>query len=338
MTTRAIKFRPLGSTGIRVSEVSFGAGPVSGVMSASGDRPQQLATVRRALEAGINWFDTAATYGGGQSEINVGAALKELGALPGVHVATKVRLEPEQLGNIKSCVKASVQGSLRRLGLPRVTLIQLHNSITRNRGDLPTSITPRDVIGPGGALAAFMELKAEGLVDYFGLTGLGDTASLLEVVRSAPWATIQINENVLHPRAFRHPPRDDPATDREDLIAACVRLRIGVIAIRVLAGGALARQPPSAHTLTTKFFPLELYQRDEERAAQLARLLPSSMTVKELAIRYVLSEPDVATALIGFASPEQVEEAVRFANVGPLPANLLQALLIPMCDQAEANG
>src|SRR6186997_3334349 len=92
-----VKFRPLGKTGIRISELSFGAGPVSGLMTDPNQRPQQCATIARALEAGINWFDTAATYGAGQSEINLGATLADLRAGDAVHVATKVRLAPEQL-------------------------------------------------------------------------------------------------------------------------------------------------------------------------------------------------------------------------------------------------
>ena len=284
-------------------------------MTGSSDRELQRRTIRHALEAGINWFDTAGTYGNGQSETNLGAVLRELGAENTVHVATKIRLMTKHFSDIKESIKISVAESLERLGLSRVTLIQLHNSITPNRGDQPTSITPRDVLGKGGVLEAFDELRAEGLIEHFGLTGLGDRSSLLEVIRAGPWAAIQVCLSLT-----------DPRRSECDLLSACAQQGIGVIAIRVLAGGALVGQPPSAHTLTTKFFPLDIYRHDQEEAARLVQRLPPILSLKEAAIRYALSDATISTALIGFACREQIEEAVRFANAGPLPSSLVREL------------
>jgi aryl-alcohol dehydrogenase-like predicted oxidoreductase len=312
MTHPVLNCRPLGSTGIRVSEISFGCGPVSGLMT-GGDRELQRRTIRHALEAGINWFDTAATYGNGQSETNLGAVLRELGAGNTVHVATKIRLMAQHFSDIKESVKASVITSLKRLGLSRITLIQLHNSITSNRGDQPTSITPRDVLGQGGVLEAFEDLRAEGLVAHVGLTGLGEHSALLEVIRAGPWAAMQVCLSLAEPRQTE-----------SDLISACVQQGIGVIAIRVLAGGALAGQPPSAHTFSTKFFPLDVYRRDQKKAAEIAQRLTADLSLKEAAIRYALGDAAISTALIGFACPEQIEEAVRFASAGPMPPSLLR--------------
>jgi aryl-alcohol dehydrogenase-like predicted oxidoreductase len=313
MMPMILKCRPLGSTGIEVSEISFGAGPVSALMTGN-ERDLQRMTIQRAIESGVNWFDTAPGYGNGQSETNLGAALRELGAADKVHVATKVRLRAEQLSDLKESVKISVTASLKRLGLPRVTLIQLHNSVTQNRGDQPTSITPRDVLDRNGVLQAFEELRSEGLVAHFGLTGLGDDGALREVTGSGPWAAIQACTSLVAPRR------------KGDLISFCVQRGIGVIAIRVMAGGALAGQPPSAHTHTTKFFPLDIYRGDQQKAAKLAALLPMNTSLREAAIRYVLSDPDVSMALIGFASPEQIDEAIRFARAGPPDAGLLSIL------------
>jgi aryl-alcohol dehydrogenase-like predicted oxidoreductase len=312
MTASPLKLRPLGATGLRISEISFGAGPVPALMT-GGDRAKQLATVHRALDAGINWFDTAATYGEGRSESNLGAVLCELGAAEKVDVATKVRLAADQLGSIKKAVRASVIGSLKRLGLSRLTLIQLHNSITAQRGDQPTSITPLVVLGKGGVLEAFDGLRQEGLAAHFGLTGLGDAASLHEVIRSGPWATIQCPFNLL-----------SAAEDRE-LVAYSADYGLAVLAIRVFAGGALAGQPPSEHTKRTPFFPLALYERDQRRAASFEAKLPAGIILKEAAVRSVVSEATVASAIIGFSSPGQVDQAVRFAVKGPLNFKLREA-------------
>ena len=111
-----------------------------------------------------------------------------------------MRLLPEHLGSIAKHVHNSLVGSLRRLGLERVPLLQLHNSVTAARGDEPTSITPADVLGTGGVLDAFRELHRNGLVAHFGLTGLGQPSALRQVMESGAFATIQIPYNVLNPR------------------------------------------------------------------------------------------------------------------------------------------
>lgn len=86
-------YHPLGRTGIQVSDIAFGAGPVPALMTdPRGDA--HIETVRRAIAVGINWFDTAATDGNGASERNLGAALRELRSPEGIHVAAKVRLMP----------------------------------------------------------------------------------------------------------------------------------------------------------------------------------------------------------------------------------------------------
>ena len=314
------------NTGIKVSAISFGAGPVPALMTNGNQTEIQRQTVRRAIEAGINWFDTAASYGDGESEKNLGTALKELDASGGVHVATKVRLMPDQLDNIGENVKTSVMTSLERLQLERVTLIQLHNSITQNRGDQYTSITPQDVLGPAGVLEAFELLKSDGLVQHIGLTGLGDTSALVEVIRSGAFETIQVCYNILNPSAGQTMPEGFDDTDYGNIITECTNQRMGVIAIRVFAGGAIAGNPPSAHTLKTRFFPLSLYERDLEKSASLMKVIPSGMSLKEAALRFVLSEPNISTALIGFSNPEQIDEAIRYCSSGPLAKRVIERL------------
>ncbi len=113
-------YRPLGKTGIEISALSFGAGPVSSLMVGD-DRDRQRAVISACLDRGINWFDTAAGYGAGQSERNLGRVLEELEVASRIHVATKVRLTPEDLGDIRAAVRRSFEGSLNRLRLRRVS-------------------------------------------------------------------------------------------------------------------------------------------------------------------------------------------------------------------------
>ena len=347
-------YRPLGKTGVNVSVVSFGAGPISALMTDQKRHDDQLRTVARAIELGVNWFDTAATYGDGKSEESLGRVLGEVSgsvfhvpslaaavaenpkrgtgnskreARAAVHVATKVRIPAERTSDLKGYVLQSLEGSLKRLRLPRVTLLQVHNSITIRRGELPTSLSPREVLGAGGVLEGMLEVQQAGLVEHLGITGLGDPAALTEVLKSGHFATVQAPYNLLNPSAGREMPANYSESNLCNLFATCQELQVGVFAIRVYAGGALAGQPPSAHTLTTKFFPLDLYQRDQARAAALGSVLPTGLSLPEVALRFAIAHPGVASALVGCGSPEQVEEAVAFAGRGPLPESKADRLL-----------
>ena len=312
-----MEFRPLGSTGIEVSAIAFGAGPVPDLMT-SGDGQLQCDTLSAALEAGVNWIDTAATYGGGWSETNLGQSLRDLDACEAVHLATKVRLAMEDAGTMESKIRQSVTESLQRLGVSRVTLLQLHNSITACRGDQPTSLSVEDVLSSGGVLEVFLKLQEEGLTDHIGLTGIGQPQALCEVIRCGKFATVQVPYNLLNPSAGQVMDDEFLEVDYGNLIADCAAQQMGVMAIRVYAGGALANQPPSRHTKQTQFFPEDLYQRDQQRAEELAQRLEPSGDLKEIALRYVLSHPDVAAAIVGFAAPEHVQDAVRYLAAGPL--------------------
>ena len=320
-----MQYQELGSTGIRVSKVAFGAGPISGLMVGDALQQQQK-TVQRAIELGINWFDTAATYGGGQSETSLGIALRSTGAAAAkVHVATKVRLAAEQLSDIRRGILESFTGSLERLGLERVTLLQLHNSVTRSRGDLPTSLTTDDVLGQRGVLETFEELRSQGLVDHFGFTGLGDMYSLDKLITDGSFSTVQVPYNIL--RIFTEDRSAGSVdVDYEQVLKLCQQHQVASLAIRIFAGGALTGQPPSAHTFKTKFFPLELFQKDQIRADRIVSRLPEAMSLKEASVRFVSSHPAVSTMLVGFASPEQVDEVVQLAQAGPLDSNLLSGL------------
>jgi len=288
--------RILGRTGVRVPAIAFGCGPVSGLLTGS-DFALQLATVKRALDTGIDWFDTAAGYGNGSSETNLGRVLKELGAT--ARIATKVRIPEGGFDCIEACVRESVQASLARLGVDSVELLQLHNGITGSRGDEPASIAPADAIQ---VLTTFRKLQSDGLVRHIGLTGTGNPDALREVIRSGGFDTLQVPYNLLNPSAGGGAaPAGD--TDYGNIIADCAEQSMGVFAIRVFAGGALLGQPPSAHTLKTPYFPLGLYERDCERAKDVNASAAA-------AVRFVLDHPQIHAAIIGFGSPSHVDEIV----------------------------
>jgi aryl-alcohol dehydrogenase-like predicted oxidoreductase len=317
--------RQLGRTGIEVSACCFGCGPIPELMTGEPTAGQQ-ALVEHAIEQGINWFDTAASYGEGSSERNLGSVLKQLGHPAGIHLATKVRLMPGELGDVAGTVRRSVEQSLEALGVERVTLLQLHNAVTSKREEEPTSVSPADVLDPEGILAAMQVLKEEGLVDHLGLTGIGQAGALREVIQSGGFATIQAPYNRVNPTACRPPPAGFKEVDYGQVLEDCAELGMGVFAIRVFAGGALLDQAPAQHTYKTRFFPLDLYQRDLARAGRIAEQL-DDMAPDQAALRFVLSEPLVSSAIIGFSQPLHVDRALLACEKGALDEPLIEQLL-----------
>lgn len=304
-----MQYRTLGKTGLQIPVLSFGAGPVSTLMVGE-TKPQQRDVITYAIDKGIDWFDTAATYGNGESEQNLGQVLDELAVSDKVRVASKVRLSEEDLGDIRGAVQRSVEESLQRLRVSRLTLLQLHNSITPRRGDVPTSLTPQDVLGSGGVVDAFEELREAGLVSHIGLTGIGHPASLAKVVCSNRFETMQVPYHLLNPSAGLDMPEEFSETNYGNIIATCAEMQMGVMAIRVLAGGALAGNPPSPHTFKTQFFPLALYERDRQRANRIRETLGPDRHFPQEAIRFALAHSQISSAIVGFGEVSQIDEAL----------------------------
>src|SRR5205085_5989530 len=120
--------RVFGRSCMRLSILGFGCGAVGGLM-VRGEPADQERTIARALESGVNYFDTAVQYGDGASERNLGRVLKTLKPADAL-VGTKVRLPSSEHRRIGEAIAASLEESLRRLGMERVDIFHLHNPIT----------------------------------------------------------------------------------------------------------------------------------------------------------------------------------------------------------------
>ena len=131
-----------------------------------------------------------------------------------------------------------------------------------------------------------------------------------EVIRSGRFDTVQTPYNALNRSAGSTPSIEPSDTDYGNILADCAEQRMGVFAIRVFAAGALLGQAPSAHTLKTPYFPLDLYQRDVARAELLRAELRDGESMSAFALRFALSHSAVSSAIIGFGSPEHVAELV----------------------------
>ena len=168
-----IKLRQLGQTGLEVSEIGFGAGIVAGLF-VRGDPESQSRAFKRAVELGVNHFDTAPLYGDGRSELNLG---KVLDGTPGDFVVgTKIEYFDEHFVDIRSRTFESVEGSLKRLGRDAVEILYLHNNVRYN-GQGPhdgyAAVSPDDVLRPGGIADALDEVRAGVWPATSGLRGRG---------------------------------------------------------------------------------------------------------------------------------------------------------------------
>jgi aryl-alcohol dehydrogenase-like predicted oxidoreductase len=317
--------RLLGKTGLRVSELGFGCGSVGGIIIRA-DRPTRVRAVARAIELGINYFDTARIYGDGQSETNLGEALKELGA--DVLVGTKVRLTADEMREIGKGISASVEGSLRRIGREQVDLIQLHNGIGLQRQPDRGWIGVDDL---EAVVRAFQALQQQGKARFWGLNGLGESKALHQAIASTGTYTIQAMYNLINPTAGTPAPPGFPYQDYGQLIDRAAGQQIGVIAIRVLAAGALSgtadRHPIAAQSVE----PIASgphYEDDAARARAFSFLVEEGYagSLVEAAIRFALAKAEISTVLVGISSLEQLEQAAAYANKGPLPSRALERL------------
>jgi aryl-alcohol dehydrogenase-like predicted oxidoreductase len=316
--------RALGRTGLRVSALGFGCGNIGGLMIRGAPAERERA-VARALELGVNYFDTAPLYGDGQSEQHLGQALRALRA--DAYVGTKVRLAPGPAADMPAAIVRSLDDSLRRLGMERVDLIQLHNRITTAGGG--TAVAAREVRET--ILPTFRRLVEQGKARACGITALGDTAALLDVLDDGAVSTAQVCHNLLNPTAAHATPPGFPAHDFGGLLARCGERNVGAIVIRVLAGGALSGDD-SRHPLASP--PPEPiasgpdYAVDVARARILGALVKEGLveSLVEASLRFVLASPAVSTVLLGHSSLAQLEYAAACVARGPLPDAALARL------------
>ena len=317
-------YRPLGSTGLNVSEIGFGCGNVGGLMI-RGEHGDQVKAVARAIELGINYFDTAPAYGDGQSETNLGRVLQELSA--DVYVGTKFRVTTHEPGNIKGDVMTSVEKSLSRLQREQVDLMQMHNHVasTAEGG----SVAPEEALGE--VLDALKELREQGKVRLWGMTAVGETGALHRIIDSGTLDAVQLVYNLVNPSAGVAVPPGFDMPDYGNLIERASGNGMGVLVIRVLAAGALSGEATRHSVAVPAVAPIGSgrdYSQDQARADSFRFLQQQGYVASlvEASLRFALGNPGVSSVLVGYSSLEHLEQAVEFAAKGPLPPEAMDQL------------
>jgi len=323
-----MKHRTFGRSGIKVSEIIFGAGAVGGVIIHKDDATKREA-IRRALAGGINWIDTAAQYGNGKSEEALGWLLPPdsnmRGATPGStpYVSTKFNLDVENLKDIPAQIEESLVASLARLKRSSVDLLQLHNRIGSKPGG--RVMTVEQILGRNGVADGLDRLREKGLIRQLGITGIGEAASVCEVIRSRRFDSAQVYYNLLNPSAGRSMPRGWTGQNLGGIIEACRANHVAVMAIRIFAAGVIATDERTGRE--SVLIADTSVAEDERKAKAVFDTIGTDQgTRAQIALRFVLANPDVSGAVIGSAELHHIDEALQAAEMGPLPPHVLARL------------
>ena len=204
--------------------------------------------------------------------------------------------------------------------LDRVDIFHLPNAITETGGGEALSV--RQVLGD--VVPAFERLRQQGKTRFLGLTAIGDTAALHQVIDTRAFDSAQVVYNMLNPSAAVRLARNYPAQDYGRLFDHTGAAGVGVVGIRVLAGGALsgsAARHPIASPPPEPIGSAMNYDADVTRARRLMPLIEEGFaaSLTEAATRFALSHPAMGVILVGMATPQQFEDALAAVQQGPLP-------------------
>ena len=322
-----MKFRRLGRTGLLVSEVGFGGAGIGHVWGRTTDA-ECIAAVRRAVALGINFFDTSPMYGDGRSEENLGQGL--LGLREHVYVASKVRLRSEaDISDMAGAVRQSVEQSLRRLRTDVIDVLQVHHQLGREGGQYVAAVGPPPRyayrLTSDQALelgSAMQRMVAAGKVRFLGITAWDGHSAVVEpLLASGVFHTAQILYNLLNRTAAVPPPATFDGLDQGRSIAAALRHDVGIVGIRAHAAGALVDRLDRVVGHDSEV------ARDHARCRDFVFLKKGPFrTMSQLALRFCLDNPAIATVAAGVKNVQEVEEVAACADLPPISAEDMATL------------
>ena len=314
-----MEYREFGSTGWKVSEIAFGGWQLGGTW-AEVDDESSVKTLLHAYEKGINLVDTAELYGEGRSESVVGKSLKQWNGNK-IYVATKIRPIrwpdpdedfPAMRGRYPSWyLREGVEAALKRLGLQRLDLLQLHCWAP----DLAHSLDWLETIN---------DLRLEGKIDKVGVSlrdyrpNEGIIAAKLQLVSS-----VQVIFNMFEQR---------PAT--EGLLDVCGETGTAVLARVPMDSGALSGlwtlDTPSTWmkgSVQDQLFGGDRFTKTYEKVEELKKVVkPYFSSLAEAAIRYSISSPNVSSTIPGMSNQKSVDRNVAYSDGQEFPSELIEKI------------
>src|SRR3954447_1705586 len=310
-----MQYRPLGRTGISVSEIGYGAWGIGASMWVGADESESVRALNRAIELGVNFIDTARGYG--ESERIVGGVVRAH-ASDELYVATKVPplngewpapagLDP-MVTFPGSHIRASLETSLAASGLEAFDVLQFH-------------VWSDEWVGRGDWLETVQALKDEGKIGHFGVS-INDyePENALELIRSGAVETVQVIYNVFHQQP------------EAQLLPACQEHGVGVIVRVALDEGGLTGRITADSRFEEGDFRARFFGGDHAaQVEQHVNALTEDLGIDtdelpDLALRYVLAHPAVSTVIAGMRTVRNVERNAATSDRGPLPQEQLETL------------
>ncbi len=309
-----MQYRRFGKTGWNISEIGYGMWGMGGWTGS--DDAESLDSLQSALELGCNFFDTAYSYGEGHSERLLGQLIK---ANPGRSIFTATKIPPKNRiwpaapdFGLDECfppdhIEEFIHTSLTNLGTASIDLIQFH--------------TWQDAwMADDRWLKKLEEMKQQKLINAIGISiNRWQPSNGVNAVESGVIDAVQVIYNI-----FDQEPEDE-------LFPACRQHDVAVIARVPFDEGSLT------DTLTPEskwgegdwrniYFSPEKLPVTLERVKRVRRDLPQGLTMPEMALRFILSNPDVSTVIPGMRKNHHVQSNIACSEAGPLPPGLIKEL------------
>jgi aryl-alcohol dehydrogenase-like predicted oxidoreductase len=306
--------RQLGQSDLHITRIGLGAWAIGGEWLfgwGPQDDAESVAVIRHAVERGLNWIDTAPAYGLGHSEVIVGRALADMAHGDRPHVFTKCSLVWDDQGTVRhslrpESLRQEVEGSLRRLGVDRIDLYQIHWP------RWPSSPSDHDPGPIEDAWAALADMQREGKVRHIGVSNF-DADQLARIEAIAPVTSLQPPYSALR--------RDIEAR----ILPRCLERGIGVIVYSPMQSGLLsgkmtrerlARLPSGDWRRRAKWFQEPILSQALDLVEVLRDIADrQGRSPAEVAVAWVLHHPAVTGAIVGARRPDQVDGFIGAADV-----------------------
>ncbi len=301
--TDPLSRRPLGSTGLQVTPICIGTAPLGNMpetFTYGVPEERALATVRAFFASPINFLDTAASYGDGESERRIRIVLRELGGLPSGYVlATKADRDLQSGVFTGEQMRRSVERSLRLLGLEQLQLVYLHD---------PEHISFEEAMQPGGPVEVLQQCKEEGLIAHLGVAG-GPIDLMIRFVETSLFeVAISLNRFTLLNR------------EAEPFWDVCQKHGVAALNAAPYGPGILAKGPGT--------YPRYMYGQAPEDYLQRAYAIEAlceryHVPLAAVAVQFSLRDPRITATIVGMSKPERLKETLALAQT-PIPDELWQ--------------
>jgi D-threo-aldose 1-dehydrogenase len=293
--------RPLGGTGFSVSPVCVGCaalGDMPETFEYSVSQERALETLQAVFESPINFLDTAASYGDGESERRIGQVLREIGGLPeGCVLSTKADRDLQTGEFSGEQMRRSVERSLKLLGLDRLQLVYLHD---------PEHETYEHMVAPGGPVEVLLGLKEEGLIEHLGVAG-GPIDLMIRYTRTGYFeSVITHNRYTLVNRTA------------EPLLGVAAELGVAALNAAPYGSGILAKGPDTYARYEYGEASREVVKRVRKMQNECRQF---GVPLGAAALQFSLRDPRLVSTIVGISRPERVKQTLDFAS-HPVPEEL----------------